>query len=198
MAEPARRGRRRDPSRDAVILDAALDVLAESGYAGMTTDVVAMRAGVGKATMYRRWASKADLALDAVARLNAQSTDFADLPDTGSLAGDLHAVIGSETDADDDRRLRIMAGLTPMLAEDARLATAISEPWTTANAVFLRRAIDRGEIAADTDVETLAALIPTLATYRACIQRQPIPPAYIAKLIETVLLPALGLDGRQR
>lgn len=198
MAEPARRGRRRDPSRDAVILDAALDVLSESGYAGMTTDVVAARAGVGKATMYRRWASKADLALDAVARLNAQSADFADLPDTGSLAGDLHAVLGSGTEADDDRRLRIMVGLTPMLAEDARLAEAISEPWTTANTVFLRRAIDRGEIAADIDVETLAALIPTLATFRACIQRQPIPPEYIAKLIETVLLPALGLDGRQR
>jgi hypothetical protein len=49
VTEPARRGRTRDPARDAVILDAALAELAESGYAGMTTDAVAARAGVGTA-----------------------------------------------------------------------------------------------------------------------------------------------------
>jgi AcrR family transcriptional regulator len=195
---PARRGRKRDASRDADILDAALDVLGEAGYAGMTIEGIAARVGAGRGTLYRRWPSKAELALDAVARLNAESADFAVLPDTGTLAGDLRGLVGSGSAEDDERRLRILAGLTPMLVDDARLARAIAEPWTTANRTLLRRAIDRGEIAASTDVDTLAALIPTLATYRVCIERLPIPPTYIAMLIDTVLLPAVGLGDRQQ
>ncbi len=57
MAEtpPLTRGRKRDPKRDIVILDAAIDVLAELGYNGMTMDMIASRAKAGKATVYRRW-----------------------------------------------------------------------------------------------------------------------------------------------
>ena len=58
-------GRKRDEARNAVILDAAVAVLAEQGYEGMTIDMVAARAGMARATVYRRWATKADLVLDA-------------------------------------------------------------------------------------------------------------------------------------
>lgn len=195
VTEPARLGRKRDPARDAVILDAALAELAASGYAGMTTDAVAARAGVGKAAMYRRWPSKAELALDAVSRLNG---DPEELPDTGSLRGDLRAILTQQDDVDDERRLRVMVGLASMLADDERLAAAITGPWTDANRTILARAVARGEIAADTDVETMAAIIPTLVTYRVCIERLPIPPSYVGMLIDAVLLPALGVDGRQQ
>ena len=197
---PARRGRKRDDSRDAVILDAALDVLAESGFAGMTVDEVAARAKAGKATVYRRWPTKGALVLDAVSRLNS-GVDLAGLPDTGSLAGDLHALVGSETGDDDERRLRVMVGLLPMLADEhlaAAATDAIVGPWARANRVLLQRAVDRHEISAAADIETLAGVIPSLATYRVCIERQPIPPAYIRMLIDTVLLPALGIGNRQQ
>src|ERR1700726_2599355 len=84
---PARRplGRRRDESRDPEILRAALDVLAETGYERMTMDAVAARARTGKATIYRRWASKAQLVVDAVASTGHTGIAAADLPDTGSL-----------------------------------------------------------------------------------------------------------------
>ena len=59
----AKVGRRRDDARDEVILDAALAVLAEQGYEGMTIDMVAAQAGMARATVYRRWATKADLVL---------------------------------------------------------------------------------------------------------------------------------------
>lgn len=198
VTEPARRGRRRDPARDATILDAALAELAESGFAGMTTDAVAARAGVGKAAMYRRWPSKAELALDALARLDGATIDPEALPDTGSLRGDLRAILTQQDDVDDERRLRVMVGLAPMLADDERLAAAITGPWTDANRTIIGRAVSRGEIAADTDIETMAAIIPTLVTYRVCIQRLPIPPSYVGMLVDTVLLPALGADGRQQ
>ena len=72
LAAPAvKLGRRRDHSRDPEILDAAIDVLAETGFDGMTIDMVAARAKAGKATIYRRWPSKADLVLDAVACMKA-------------------------------------------------------------------------------------------------------------------------------
>lgn len=190
-------GRPRDASRDHVILDAALDVLAESGYAGMTVDMVAARAKAGKATVYRRWPSKAQLVLDAVGRLNSELLEL-DLPDTGTLRGDLMALAGEEG-PDEERRLRVMVGLMSMLDDDERLAdaanAAVVEPWVEVNRTFLTRAVGRGEIPATTDIETLAWVVPAMATYRVCVQRKPIPGRYVATLIDTVLLPAVGLSA---
>ena len=90
-------GRKRDHTRDPEILDAALDVLAETGYDGMTIDMVAARAKAGKATLYRRWPSKAELVIDAVACMKAGDLDLDDLPDTGTLRGDLVAMIRPPT-----------------------------------------------------------------------------------------------------
>ena len=66
VAHKPKLGRKRDPSRDQDILDAALDVLVESGYDGMTVDMVAARAKAGKATLYRRWPSKGELIVDCL------------------------------------------------------------------------------------------------------------------------------------
>ena len=71
-----RLGRKRDHTRDPEILDAALDVLAETGYDGMTIDMVAARAKAGKATLYRRWSSKTELVLDAVACMKSSDLDL--------------------------------------------------------------------------------------------------------------------------
>ncbi len=79
-AEPAQPGRKRDPSRDAEILDATLEVLAEVGAARLTMDMVAARAGAGKATIYRRWTSKVELVIDAVAHMKRNQVDLEHLP----------------------------------------------------------------------------------------------------------------------
>ncbi|MFK4089170.1 TetR/AcrR family transcriptional regulator [Kribbella sp. NPDC020789] len=87
-----RRGRPRDPDAEPRIRRHAVQLLLERGFDGMTVDDVAEAAGVGKATIYRRWASKEELANDAMAGL----FDF-EIPDadTGSLAGDLREVYGN-------------------------------------------------------------------------------------------------------
>ena len=85
-----RAGRPRDPACDAAILQAALDIFAEQGYAGVSIDGVAARAGVGKATIYRRYSSKAELVVEAV-RCGAQIDDW--LPDTGDLRADLTSMM---------------------------------------------------------------------------------------------------------
>lgn len=194
----ARLGRKRDHSRDAVILDAALEVLAEEGYERMTMDQVAARAKAGKATMYRRWASKGQLVLDAISRMGQQEVDLDELPDTGTIRGDLLALTGPELAGAGERRLKVMAGLTSMLASDqtglAEAAHAAStEPWVWVNRILIQRAIDRGEVRVAVDVDTLAQVVPSMAAFRVAIERKPIDLDYLRRLIDGVLLPALGL-----
>ena len=191
----ARVGRKRDHTRDAAILDAALEVLAEVGYAGMTMDMVAVRARAGKATVYRRWSSKTELVLDAVARLKRNMVDLDRLPDTGTLRGDLVGLIRPQSLAEGQHRLRVMAGLTSVLSHDAGLAdavnAAINEPWVDAYRVFFQRAIDRGEIAIPADIETVLYVVPSMAAFRVLIQRQPVDRDFLVSLIDGLLLPAL-------
>jgi AcrR family transcriptional regulator len=118
-------GRKRDHTRDQEILDAALDVLGETGYEGMTIDMVAARAKAGKATVYRRWSSKAELVLDAVVCM--KKNEFQELPDTGTLRGDLIAIMKPPTVQDADRKLQVMAGVMSMLSRDPTLADAVRE-----------------------------------------------------------------------
>src|SRR4028119_1396958 len=86
----SRGGRPRDPSRDGVIRAAIMRLLADVGYGALTMDAVAAEAGVGKATIYRRWRTKQDLVVDTVSELNRSWTMDAD---TGSLEGDLRQLV---------------------------------------------------------------------------------------------------------
>lgn len=121
---PARVGRKRDHGRDGPILDAALAVLAESRYEGMTVDMVAARAGAARATVYRRWATKADLVLAAAARLSETDVGLDQLPDTGSLRGDVVAMFVPDTADDQQLRLKVLTGLLLLSKTDRRLAEA--------------------------------------------------------------------------
>src|SRR5262249_61586247 len=80
------RSPRLDDSLDETIVEAAAALLAEVGYEAMSMDAVAARAGVGKATIYRRWSGKAPLVLDTV---RARGFQLEEGPDTGGLRGDL-------------------------------------------------------------------------------------------------------------
>ncbi|MEA5362791.1 TetR/AcrR family transcriptional regulator [Amycolatopsis sp., V23-08] len=190
-----RPGRKPDASRDPEILDAALQVLAEVGYAGMTMAAVAARAKAGKGTFYRRWPSKAKLVLDAVGHMKRSQVGLDRLPDTGSLRGDILALFKPASVEEGEHQLAIMAGLASMLSQDRGLAEAandaIVEPWAAANRVLLSRAMSRGEIDATADVETLAQIIPSIAAYRALIQRKPFDRDFLVSIIDGVLLPAV-------
>ena len=146
---PARPGRKREHSRDAVILDSTLAVLAERGYDGMTIDLVAAHAGMARATVYRRWPSKADLVLDAVSRLSQGDVDAARLPDTGTLRGDMVAMIRPFDDEQQQVRIQAMVSLLAVAHADHRLAEVTTSaglrPWIDAIGQLIRRAVDRGE-----------------------------------------------------
>ena len=196
--QPASRGgRKRDATRDAAILDAAIDTLGDVGFERMTMDMVALRAGAGKATVYRRWASKEALVLDAVAQMKREQVDLDRLPDTGTFRGDMLALFRPKSVEETERKLRAMAGVATLLSFDATLSDAASdaliEPWVVANRKLIERAIARGEVASRTPVETLSTIIPSLGAFRSLIQRRPFDRAFLVATLDDVLLPALGI-----
>ena len=200
QVESPRLGRKRDHTRDPEILDAALEILAEVGYDGMTIDMVAARAKAGKATLYRRWSSKGELVIDAVACMKKVDLARESLPDTGSLRGDLVAMIRPHSIEEGERKIQIMAGLMSMLSRAPELvesaAEAIIAPRLEVNRLFLRRAIDRGEIRADIDIDMIAMVGPSMTTNRVLVERKTIDPEFALRMIDEVILPAVGLNRR--
>ena len=200
--EAPKLGRKRDHTRDPEILDAALAVLAESGYDAMTMDMVATRAKAGKATLYRRWPSKAELVIEAVACMKQAQSSLSEMPDTGTLRGDLVALIRPHSLEDSERKMQVMGGLVSMLSRDPGLAEAvneaITEPRARLNRLLMERAIERGEIRADADLDTIAHIGPSMTAYRTLVQRKPVDRDFLIGIIDGVVLPALGLQAAER
>lgn len=192
-------GRKRDPSLDGLILDAAIDLLAEVGFDRMTVDMIASRAHAGKATVYRRWVSKEALVLDAVDRLKHDLVDLDGLPDTGSLRADMLALFERNAAGETERKLRAVTGLAALLPLEPALSIAASDaiigPWTKANRMLIERAIARGEVHTDVPIETLASILPSLGCFRVLVERKPFDRKFLLTMTDLVLLPALGIGS---
>jgi AcrR family transcriptional regulator len=155
-------GRYLDSSRDLVLREAALALLAEVGYDRLTMDAVAARARAGKTTIYRRWQSKAELVVDALNNLKGDH----DIPDTGSLRQDLHALVSDITNAESRFGAQVTIGMVSALARDAELRRVFREKFIAPRMAGFRtvfeRAVARGEMPAGHDLDLLARLFPAL------------------------------------
>ncbi|MBA8924655.1 AcrR family transcriptional regulator [Kutzneria viridogrisea] len=189
----------RGQQREDALLVATIEVLAERGYAGLTMDAVAARAQASKATIYRRWRSKAQLVKAALDALDAR--DNAAVPDTGTLRGDLVAIVEALRAKASQSYVSMIGDLAQAMRHDEELAQALAEhianeelsPFHDA----LHRAMDRGELPADTDTE----LVHDVA--EAMVQRQlqtsaPMDDRFIVRLVDDVLLVLLTRGGNQQ
>jgi AcrR family transcriptional regulator len=154
--DPPRRGRPRSEKSQQAILAAAGGLLREQGLSGMSMEAVAVRAGASKATIYRWWPSKELLALDAL--VSEWRTGFPGDQDTGSLSGDLTALMHTWVRALQVRSYGpIIAGLVDRAQADPEFGRAYRaqfvEPRRAQARASFDRAIDRGEVPADTDVD---------------------------------------------
>ena len=164
-------GRRRNPATRVAILATTFDVVAELGYARLTIEKVAARAGVGKQTIYRWWPNKGALVLDAVLERSLGPGEPVELPDTGDLEEDLTAVLVATVeelvDPAFDRALR---GLTAAIIEDAELSRAyrerLDEPMRELKKRRLRRAQEAGRLDPDVDLDLAVDLIFAPVTRR--------------------------------
>ena len=183
------RGRPRSQEADRAILAAAVELLASKGLAAMSIEGVAARAGVGKATIYRRWSSKGLLALDAfVASFRAQQP----LPDTGTLRGDLIAALRAWVRAVTTTSMGPM--LTGLIAEaqhDPDLHAAwrdrVVEPLRSQYRIMLDRAIARGEIPASVDREVVLDLFFGAAQHRLLLGHLPLTDDFIGEVVNVIL-----------
>jgi AcrR family transcriptional regulator len=182
-------GRKRDSSRDEALCRAALEVLAEVGYDRLTVDAVAARAGAGKATLYRRWADKAELVVDAVSRLKTR----AELPDTSTLRGDLFALTEHLHGGDDTFRTDVQAGLVSGLLRDAKLRAVFTENLVAPRKAVFRsvfdRAVARGEVAAVPNFDLLADIVPSLVFHRLILTGAAPDAAFVRTVIDEIILP---------
>jgi AcrR family transcriptional regulator len=183
-----RPGRPRDEGARSAILTATMEVLGEVGFGRLTIDAVAARAGVGKATIYRRWDSKERLTLDAITE--AKNLD-GDAPDTGSLRSDLIAVYQGMVDQMVAPNYpAVMAGLMAEAAVDSTLAAALADfisDRRERTRVVVRRGIDRGELPAGTDIDLLIDLLSGPLLSRALLTRTPLDRGLLLTLVDVVI-----------
>jgi AcrR family transcriptional regulator len=172
--QPVRRGRGRprDPKTDERIIEAAAELLRQRGFERMTVDDVAAGAGVGKATVYRRWPSKDDLAVAAMERLYSVEMPQ---PDTGSIRTDLaenyRAVLTFVRSPQGSAYLKMSIAES---VRDERIAAlyrkATERAESQARKMYVR-AMERGEIRTDVDLDCCVQWLGGLIAVRAITNR---------------------------
>jgi AcrR family transcriptional regulator len=186
--ETSRRpGRPRSEQAEQAIIEATLDVFAEKGFEGVCVELVAARAGVGKATIYRRWPNKEELLLAAFASLKSPFPE----PQGVSVRDDLLAMVevmcADKADPRKARRYALLLGegeKYPRLM--ARYKETVVQPRRDAMRAVIRRGIETGELRPDTDVEIASLEKSQDGTFNG---------DFAARLVDGLLL---GLSARTR
>jgi AcrR family transcriptional regulator len=192
VARPSRGGRPRDPSRDGVIRAAILQLLAEVGYGALTMDAVASEAGVGKATIYRRWRTKQDLVVDTISDL-AQAAG--PLPDTGSLEGDLRAMMHGYVAVLNGPTGSALKSLLSTIPHHPALAEAFRtgpvEEWRKGFEEVWARAEQRGEVPAGMEHTMIGETVGAVLVQRWLITGWPLDDAVADEALQTVVMPVI-------
>ncbi len=188
-------GRPRSEEAHQAILDATLELLAEVGFSALTVEGVANRAGVGKATIYRRWPSKLPLVVEAFGQLPSLAE-----ADTGDLVGDLKGMLRSYLELFNSTPL---AAVLPSLAGERAQNPELSElfepvlkgrrrPLMRA----LERAVERGELPADLDLELAADLVVGPIAVRLFFAGGSLSPKLVDPLVDMALLGIRGAGAK--
>src|SRR5450755_60663 len=183
-----RPGRPRSERADRAIIAATLSLLAESGAAGLCIEKVAARAGVGKATIYRRWPGKEDLLLDAIACLKTPLPEPRGLTVRDDLLALIEAMCEQFADPCHMREFALLLGegaAYPRLM--ARYTETVIEPRREVIRTVLRRGIATGELRADTDVEAVLFMLIGAVLARNRYGDDPVEPGYAGRVVDEMM-----------
>jgi len=197
MTEQAQRTRqrRRGPELEAALLEAAWHDLVDVGFARLTMESVAARAKTGVAVLYRRWANKDDLVIAAIRHFGA--THFLDIPDTGSLRGDMIALLSSfggtrvvfaATMSAVFSGLMASAGLTPAQVREMVL------PDRPQSGQVFARAHQRGEIDLDRVPPAVLTMPFDLVRHDMLMTYKPIPPERVHAIVDDLFMPLVAIS----
>jgi AcrR family transcriptional regulator len=181
-------GRPREHRADTAILRATLELIAAHGVSDLRMDDVAQRARVGKATIYRRYASKDELVTAAVAALVREIGT----PDTGSTRGDLLALMEAAVEVySGSVEAGVMPALVDAMSRDAQLARFVREGFLAerraALRVVLERGTARGDLRSDLDLELALDVLGGPLFYRLLVTGGPIDQALANGVVELIL-----------
>jgi AcrR family transcriptional regulator len=188
-SSPARAlGRPRDARADRAIIAAALELMAERGVAAVRMDDVAERAGVGKATIYRRYRSKDELVTDAVGSM----VNTIEIPDSGSTRADLLILMRQAVELfSGSFAARLMPTLVDEMSRNAELAEVARDRFLSGRRAALRtvfdRGVERGDLDPDLDVELALDVLAGPIFYRLLITGAPIDEPLAEGVVELVL-----------
>lgn len=194
VAAVARRpGRPRSEDREQAILEAALDLVAEVGYEGLSMDALAERARASKATIYRHWSGKAEVVAAAV---RCRSTSMAEEPPvTGSLRGDLLALLTHSCETLSSSDGALMASVLWAMRSDPALAGLMRAQMVKGKRdvieAVVSRAVERGECPAGTDPSVASEVMVAMVLSRLLVTGEPLDTAFCTRLVDDVLLPLL-------
>jgi AcrR family transcriptional regulator len=193
---PARR--RRGAALEAALLDAAWDELCAVGYPGFTLDGVAARAGTSRPVLARRWSNRTELVVAAM-RHHHSALSMHDLPDTGTLRGDVLALLRQLSASVSE-----MAGVLSFLFADYFDTTGLSPSDLRERAIagtpstmaaVIQRAVERGEIDPGRLSPRIASLPVDLVRHDLIMNRAPVPDKMLVEIVDRIFLP-LVLAGR--
>ncbi|WP_030838145.1 TetR/AcrR family transcriptional regulator [Streptomyces sp. NRRL F-4474] len=191
---PAPPGRRRGPELERAILDAALEQLSTVGWNALTMEGVATGAQTGKAALYRRWPSKADLVADA---LRTGLPEIGEIPDSGSIREDLLLLCGRTRGVMYSRAGQalwsVLHECDHMTGERFRgvIWSGLQEPAQRLIRELVLRGIERGDVRPDAAGPFVVDVIPAMLMYRAKVCGSEWGDADIAELIDEVMVPLL-------
>ncbi|GGF39791.1 TetR family transcriptional regulator [Marmoricola endophyticus] len=179
--------------REDQILDATLDLLIEVGYQRLTLDAVAKQARASKATLYRRWDSKTGLVIDALIR--AKGAPQIDLPDTGTLRGDLLAAYCRPDEHPGHDGTHALAAMLTALSTDEEFATRfraeVLGPKSEVATRIFERARERGEVREDLDLDLAVPALTAMLLHRSFVLGLDNDEQTVARLVDQMILPAV-------
>ena len=188
------RQRRRGEELEAAILEAAWDELVDVGFAKLTMESVAARAKTGVAVLYRRWPRKDDLVLDTIQHYG--TTHPVDLPDTGSLRGDMIAMLSGFSSARVSFVTIVSAVFSGLLASSGLTPAEVREKIIadrplTSDEIY-RRAHERGEIDLGRIPPIVLSVPFDLMRHDMLMTYKPIPDERVLEIVDDVFLPLIA------
>ena len=194
-ATPRRRTRPLDSAVGDRLIAAAASLLGEVGYEAMSMEAVAARAGAGKAAIYRRWPNKQALVLDTI---RSRQLPLGPPDDTGSVRGDLLALLLALQRQLDDSALDHLTGVLFALRADPQLAAAVSEQfleaWERGVREIVARGAGRGQIAEPDErfLDLFSLVGPSMMLMRYLLVEGRLDPEFVEELVDRLVMPLLS------
>ena len=176
--------------REVEILEATIEVLVDVGYDRLTMDAVAHRSRASKATLYRRWNSKLRLVMDALLSMKTAP----EIPDTGSLRGDLLSLMCGQGGVTDQEAVGTFGAVLTAIVRDPEFAEAFRDefvgPKIAASRLIWERARDRGEISPDLDLDLFEPALAGILLHRVFLIGEKPTEELISRVVDQIILPA--------